>query len=234
MLFKLHLPSRYTHHTWRIVIALIAGVAVTSYLQNIFARYANNNLATKLAILAIAITLLLYPTYEVQSRSYRLGYVNGDFPQLYQFLQQQPKDIVVASISKQGDFIPSLAKRSVLVSREYSSPYHWDFYQPLRQRTKALIKAQYSQNPAEINNFIQKYNVDFWLLDKNAFTAEYLTDNSWLGQFKITIKNAVSTLKKSEKPITGYFSNELLSRKNLNKYTSIPFETRTEHFDIVS
>ena len=36
LLFRLHLPSRYTQHTWRIVIALTLGIVVADYVNNIF------------------------------------------------------------------------------------------------------------------------------------------------------------------------------------------------------
>ena len=207
LLFKLHLPSRYTQHTWRIAIALIVGIGVATYLQSILIKIPYSRKSLKLAVVAIAITLLLYPTYAVQSRPYRLGYENGDFPQLYQFLQQQPKDIMVASISDEGDFIPSLAQRSILVSREYSIPYHWDFYQPLRQKTQALVKAQYSQDRTEVKRFIEQYSIDFWLLDKDAFTPEYLLDNSWLKPFKLPIERAKSALKLGNKPVLAIKSD---------------------------
>ena len=150
--------------------------------------------------MAIAICLLLYPTYAVQSRPYRLGYVNGDNPELYQFLQQQPQDSLIATTSKEGDFIPSLAQRSILIAREYSIPYHWDFYQQIRLRTQDLIQAQYSEDPLEVNKFIQKYDFDFWLLDQNAFSEEYLSNNFWLKQFTTQTNKALSILKQEKTP----------------------------------
>lgn len=200
LLFKLHLPSRYTQHTWRIVIAINLGIIVALYLQNIWGKMTFLPQIMKSLILAITICLLLYPTYAVQSRPYRLGYVNGNASELYRFLQQQPKDSVIATISKEGDFIPSLAQRSVLVAREYSIPYHWDFYQQIRLRTQDLIQAQYSEDPSDVNQFIQKYNVDLWLLDQNAFAEEYLSENFWLKQFKTQTNRALFILKQDKKP----------------------------------
>lgn len=201
LLFKLHLPSRYSQHTWRIVIAVSLGIMVASYIKNIWSKVTYIPQITKPLILAIAICLLLYPTYAVQSRPYRLGYVNGNNPELYQFLQSQPQDSLIATISKEGDFIPSLAQRSVLVAREYSIPYHWDFYQQIRHRTQDLIEAQYSENTAEVNQFVQKYGVDFWLLDQNAFAEAYLSSNFWLKQFETQTNKAISTLQQEKSPL---------------------------------
>ena len=195
LLFKLHLPSRYSQHSWRIIIALVDGIAIAILLDRI------KDKIYKPLIMAIAICFLLYPTYAVQSYPYRLGYVNGNAPKLYQFLQQQPKDIMIATLSEEGDFIPSLAQRSVLVAAEYSIPYHWDYYQLIRQRTQDLIQAQYSLSQTELARFVQKYQIDLWLLDRDAFTTKYLADNLWLGQFQSETKNAVSLLQQGKKPV---------------------------------
>ncbi|MDJ0572025.1 MAG: hypothetical protein QNJ53_23670 [Pleurocapsa sp. MO_192.B19] len=201
LLFTLHLPARYSQHTWRIVIALANGITLAILLDKITHQITRYQKILQPLITAIAISVLLYPTYNVQSRPYRLGYVRGDTPELYQFLQQQPKDLLLASLSREADFIPSFAQRSVLVAKEYSIPYHLDYYQPIRQRTKDLIEAQYSLNQAEVNKFIQKYNIDLWLLDKDAFRVEYLSDNSWLEQFQPETNKAISNVKQTQESI---------------------------------
>ena len=194
-LFKLHLPSRYTQHTARIVIALVDGITLAIIIDKL------SQFKPKLRPLIVIIMLgaLLYPTYAVQSYPYRLGYVTGSSPKLYKFLQQQPKNVLIASLSSQADFIPSLAKRSVLVSQEYSIPYHWNYYQQVRQRAKDLIQAQYSYSQTEIEQFIDKYNVDLWLIDKDTFTTQYLENNSWLNQFQPETKKAIANLKQNDK-----------------------------------
>ena len=197
LLFKLHLPSRYTQHTARIVIAIVNGITLAIMIDKL------SQFKPKLRPLIVIITLgaLLYPTHAVQSYPYRLGYVTGNSPELYKFLQQQPKDVLIVSLGSEADFIPSLAKRSVLVSEEYSIPYHWDYYQQIRQRAKDLILAQYAYSQTEIEQFIDKYNVDLWLIDKDAFTTQYLESNSWLNQFQPETKKAIALLKQDNKSL---------------------------------
>ena len=79
-------------------------------------------------------------------------------------------------MSKEGDFIPSLAQRSVLTSREYSIPYHLDYYNPIRQRTKDLIQAQYSNSQTDLTQFVENISPILGI-DKNAFSVDYLEDN---------------------------------------------------------
>ncbi len=200
MLFRLHLPSRYAQHNWRILIALTTGITLAIVLHQLAQKITNLPNISQLLIMAIAITIVLYPTINVQSRPHRFSYVEGKATELYQFLQQQPQDVVIASLSAEADFIPTFAQRTVLVSKEYSIPYHWDYYQQIRQRTQDLIQAQYSSNPNELNKFIKKYQVNLWLLEESAFTVQYLRENSWFNQFQPQTKNAIEELQQAKKP----------------------------------
>ena len=203
LLFKLHLPSRYSQHTWRIIIALIDGITIAVVLDWLTRKIRRSLKIFQPLALGTTLVILLYPTYAAQSYPYRLGYVTGKAPELYRFLQQQPEDSLIATLSAEADFIPSLARRSVLTAREYSIPYHLDYYQPFSRRTKDLIKAQYSSSQAELDRFIQQYQIDLWLLDKNAFTIPYLQKNSWLKQFQPETDRAIASLQHKKPPIAS-------------------------------
>jgi hypothetical protein len=211
-LFKLHLPSRYSQHSLRILIALIDGITV-AILINSFRywfeqKFTQSQPLIKNFISVGLLSLLLYPTYAVQAYPYRLGYVEGKSVELYQFLQQQPKDFLIATLSSEADFIPTFAKRRVLVSQEYAIPYHLDYYQPIRQRVKDLIKAQYSKDLAEIQKFIDQYQIDLWLIDRNAFQADYLKNNTWLKQFQPEFNNAISIVQQKQELVLAKLGNE--------------------------
>ncbi|HHP7232695.1 MAG TPA: hypothetical protein ACFCUY_17790 [Xenococcaceae cyanobacterium] len=205
LLFQLHLPGRYTHHTMRIIVALLNGI-VLSIIFNSLARKINHDFKSatylsKTVALIILTCLLLVPTYAVQAYPHRLGYVTGNSPQFYQFLQQQPQDSVIASLSQEADFIPSFTGRSVLVAEEYAIPYHQGYYQKFRQRVETLITAQYSLEKTTLANFIRQYKINFWLLDSNAFEVAYLKNNPWLMQFQPATQAAIKTLQKQQQPL---------------------------------
>ena len=206
-LFKLHLPSRYSQHTWRIVIALVDGITIAIIIDKICSTIPRFK-TMRSSIVAIVLAALLYPTYAVQSYPYRLGYITGEAEELYQFLQQQPINTTIASLSSQADSIPSFAQRSVLVAPEYSIPYHWDYYQHIRQRAKDLIRVQYSSDPTDINDVIQKYQIDLWLIDRDAFDNLYLTNNPWLTQFQPEASRAISFLQSNEQSIIALRSDK--------------------------
>ena len=206
LLFHLHLPGRYTHHSLRLILALLNGLTLTivgqklgSCLKLFLPQNKKLQQVIKLCCFVVCLCGLLYPTYAAQSYPQRLGYVSGKAPELYSFLQQQPPSSLVATVSEEADFIPSLAQRSVLTAAEYSIPYHQGYYQPLRQKTQDLITAQYSSSPEVVTSFIQRYQPNFWLLDRDAFDIRYLAENLWLQQFSST-KEAIADLENHQTP----------------------------------
>ena len=203
-LFKLHLPGRYSQHSLRMILALLDGITIAIVWDNIsswskrqFNRYSQ---LLKPFSLILIISLLLYPTYAVQAYPYRLGYVEPETTAVYQFLQQQPKDSLIATLGREGDFIPSLAKRSTLVAAEYAIPYHYGYYQQIDRRIRDLITAQYSPDLDTVKQFINKYQLNFWLISKNAWTIDYLKNNPWLMQFQPEVAKAMENIKTNQQP----------------------------------
>ncbi len=193
VLFKLYLPSRYMQHSLRIMMALMAGIVLIASLDAVFhacqqARLhrLNRRLLTLGATALLGVALVWQP-FALQLMNYSVlqfnSYTIGKEPLLYQFIAQQRKDSLVASLSEEADNLPIYAKRSILIGSEFSNPYHMGYYRQFRQRLEDLIRAQYSLDWREVETFIQKYGVDFWLLDRAAFTPEYFANNPLLSQF---------------------------------------------------
>jgi hypothetical protein len=187
LLFKLHLPSRYTMHSLLVVLAIAAGIAIVILLERLmqWAKLVSGRSRCwaigGVALLGIALTIYPFFTGFPYTK-----YKRGEAPELYAFLANQPKETLVASLSPEADNIPSFAKRSVLVSDMYAIPYHVGYYREIHQRTETLIEAQYSPDLAQAQMLIQKYGIDFWLIDTDAFTPAYLTRSNWLMQYPAT------------------------------------------------
>ena len=214
VLFKLHLPSRYTGHSFRIVLSVAAGIVLTSILDALWRKVKIGQNSFKIGIIgqkivsgflaaAIAIAIVFYPSFvkEFPDNSYKIGNAQA----LYQFFQQQPKDIMIASLVLEADNLPTFTKRSILVSREYAIPYHLGYYRPYRQRVIDLITAQYSTDIEVVKEFIRKYNITFWLLDEGSFIADYVHDNNWIRQHEPTAQEAIASLRQGNIPaLMGY------------------------------
>jgi len=188
LLFKLYLPSRFTNLSLRVVMALAAGMVTAIVWDKIWR--AKKWLPLGWLLLGL---LLLYP--HLDSSFPRTSYRVIKDPTIYEFFQQQPKDILIASLSDAANNIPTFSGRKILVSREYGISYHQAYVQEFRQRATNLIAAQYTPDLTTVQNFIRKYGVDFWLLDRNAFTPEYLAENTWLQQYQPVAGEAVATLQ---------------------------------------
>ena len=200
LLFKLYLPSRYTQYSIRIFMALSAAITLIILIDAIL-LWAEQKLPSQLpSFLAITFTLVViltifsYPLllklkhFPIPSTT---SYITGNYSNLYKFLSQQPKDILIASLTNEANNIPIFAKRSVLTAREYSIPYHTGYYSQIQQRTIDLINAQYASDIQQVKKFIQKYRIDLWLLDRNYLFTPYkeIDNNSissterWIRQF---------------------------------------------------
>jgi hypothetical protein len=202
LLFKLHRPSVYTSYTFKIAIALAAGIAIALLLDNIL-RWARQPslLRQSLALASVGIfaaaTILFPATWGDFPKT---NYIVGRYPSLYQFLAEQPKDILVASLSEEANNLPTFAQRSVFVSWEHSFPYQVGYDEIIRPRVMDLIRAQYSRDLDEVRNFINEYGIDFLLVDSVAFTSDYLSNNSWFKQWKTLAQEIEQTLEAEETP----------------------------------
>lgn len=188
LLFKLYLPSRFTNVSLRVVMALAAGMVMAI----IWDKVSQSRKWQPLGWLLVGL-LLLYP--HLDSSFPRTSYRVVKDPTIYEFFQGQPKDILIASLSDTANNIPTFSARKILVSREYGISYHQAYVQEFRQRATDLITAQYAPDLTTVQNFIRKYGVDFWLLDRNAFTPEYLAGNTWLQQYQPAAGEALATLQ---------------------------------------
>ena len=195
-LFRLHLPSRYTAHSLRIVIAIATGISITiilDYLLKVFETKFKPFLGRILTIaLILAIALLTYSSFLDNSSP--TGYKIGGYPELYEFFAQQPTTTVIASLTKEADNLPTFTKRSVLVSREYAIPYQLGYYKPFSEKVRALITAQYSQDLAVVQKFIRDYQISHWLIEEASFDLESVEKNRWLKQYQPEHKTALANL----------------------------------------
>ncbi|ELS02873.1 hypothetical protein Xen7305DRAFT_00025910 [Xenococcus sp. PCC 7305] len=211
VLFKLHLPSRYTGYSFRIILVIAAGIVLTAILdvlwrelQRVTPGNAMNiwiigkKLLVGLLGLAIAIAILFYPGLEENfpNTQYRTGSATA----LYEFFQQQPKDIMIASLVREADNLPTFSQRSVLVSGEYAIPYHMGYYRLFRQRAVDLITAQYSSDIELVREFVRQYKISFWLLESASFNPDAVHGNKWLRQHKPVTQNVIASLRQGNIP----------------------------------
>ncbi|RZM82079.1 hypothetical protein [Leptolyngbya iicbica] len=224
LLFELHLPSRYTSHTIRVVLVLAAGMVWVFLFEALFKwgdRWVRSSTASGRShpsgqlkrLLGQSLPLLFVAAFFIATFFYyplflnnypKTAYYNlADSSELYEFFQQQPKDSLIASLSNEASNLPSFAGRSILVSEEHGLAYHTEYYRQFRQRVIDLLNAQYTTDPAVVAAFIQQYGVDFWLLDHHAFAPTYVSDSQWMRQFQPAADQATEHVAQGQVPIVS-------------------------------
>jgi hypothetical protein len=172
LLFKLHLPGRYSQWPVRLLIVTAAAIALgrmwDAAQQARFARVA-------IVIGAAVLGILPHLSNDLPNHSY----VRGKPRELFEFLRAQPKEAVIASLGAEAGAIPVFAQRSVLASAEHAIPYHVGYYRELRQRGVDLLHAHLTSDPTELREFIEKYGVDFFIIARQPLTVRELNGRQW-------------------------------------------------------
>ncbi len=210
VLFRLHLPNRYTKHSFRMVIAVAGAIALMVILDAIL-RWASQRSdalrlprsTRQLAALGAALLLLtaLFSYPWLLRRFPAPDYVIAQPTEVFEFFAAQPKDILVASLSDQANNIPSMSQRSVLASSEIANPYHLGYYRQIWTRQLDLMRAQYSPDEQEIQTIIQTYGIDFFLVDAAAFTPDYIEGDRWLRETQPVAAAAMARMAQGIKPL---------------------------------
>ncbi len=208
LLFQLHLPARYTDHSLRLITAIAAAIFLTAVFDAVMRiswRSPTPNYPPSLrhpwlawgTTLLITALLIAYPA--VVNDFPLTKYKTGNTPKIYEFFQQQPRGTLVASVVEEVNNLPVFAQTSILIGREYGIPYHVGYYSEFRHRALALISAQYTPSLTQLQGFIQAYGIDFWLVDQDAFSADYITD-IWIRQYQADLTTPLATLKAGRTP----------------------------------
>ncbi|MEL6334686.1 MAG: hypothetical protein AAFQ76_19105, partial [Cyanobacteria bacterium J06626_26] len=145
--------------------------------------------------LAVGFTTITVGYPSLLNSFLNVVYVNSDRTALYAYLQQQPRDIRIASLAKEAENIPAFTGRSVLVSPGHSLAYHQGYYAQIRPRILDLMAAQYSPDLAQLQTVIIAHNIDFWLIDESSFNPEAVP-KQWFRQFKPELTTAIEQLQK--------------------------------------
>ena len=196
LLFRLHLPSRYSRHSIKVIFAIAAAMVLVALLDVGLRQLNRPNLGQQgVALLLVAGFTLVTVGYPNLLNSFlNVVYVNSNRTALYGYLQQQPRDIRIASLAKEAENIPAFTGRSVLVSPGHSLAYHQGYYDQIRPRILDLMAAQYSPDLAQLQATITAYGIDFWLIDGDSYNLDTLP-RQWLRQFDPELTAAMAQLQ---------------------------------------
>lgn len=199
LLFELHLPSRYSRFSARVVLAAASAATWTilgDALLRRLPRRGPGRMAVLLAAAAAATAFILTPFFQRPGGSY----VAGESPALYRYLAAQPKDALVATLSPEADNLPTFARRSVTAGPLFAIPYQLGYYEPFRRRVLDLLRAEYAEDPRVLREYIRASGVDFILLDRWSFRPRWLLRDSWVRQYRPLVEELASRMERGERP----------------------------------
>jgi hypothetical protein len=207
LLFRLYLPNRYTQSTTRVLMILLAGGVVLALIDAALCRAEKRRkrggrtgeLATLGSVAVLLAVMagypLLLPTFPTVS------YVKGVTPGLYHFFDLQPATIRIASLSDEADNLPTFCQRSIIIGAECAVPFHPGYYLPLRDRGLQIARAQYSAYPGVLQKCLSDQQIDFWLLDRKAFSRRYWRKSRLLRQLRLSVADQTLGVAQGATPI---------------------------------
>jgi hypothetical protein len=182
----LYLPSRYVQWSLPLVFSVAAGLALAILCHEAAARLRPGRPAP----LAAALALLFAGGVALYPAEYRGAFQPDRHPAITAYLRDQPKDVLVAGVPHDADWVPAMTGRRVLVAHEYALAYHLGYYREVRQRMDDLIDAYYDEGTKRLAGLVERYGVDFFLVDHSAFDAS-TAGRAWAGRefapFHLTI-----------------------------------------------
>jgi hypothetical protein len=195
VLFRLHLPSRYAHHNFKLLMAIAAAIAITLWVDGLW-RWAKRGVIKRgrnivmvnvlcraggrLLGMAMILSVAASPLWLTDA--FHPAYQTGSAPEVYAFLRSTPIDKTIAGIDGEINNLPSFSQRSIIFGFEYAIPYQLGYYQPLKQRGVETISTFFSADRQRVADFVKRYNLGFWLVRRSSFQADAIRNDKRLGQ----------------------------------------------------
>jgi len=185
LLFRLHLPSRYAHHNLKLLMSIASAIFVTICLEALWRGLTRSRRLTVWGVVggvfgvALLVSVAGSPLWLYDN--VRQAYRTGRQPELYAFLQTTPIDNKIAGIDGEINNLPTFTQRSIVFGFEYAIPYHQGYYLPLKQRGIDTIAAFYSPDRQRVAEFVERYDLGYWLVRRSSFNAEAIREDDRLG-----------------------------------------------------
>lgn len=213
---KLYLPYRYQTYTIPIFLLVFVGTNIRQTgdlgLDHIRRRF-NLQLSRSATLIVPAIFLIGF-SLAIHRNYPWSGAARCPFPDLIQYLETVPKDALIAGHPMDMDWVPTFAKRKVLVNEELAVPWQGKYYEEIRRRTEDLFEAYYSTSPEQIRLLKEKYGVEYLVVNRMDYVR--VNDATLRGRTMFVNTAQVISLSKEDWA-------RMLSIPNFNMYPYEPF-----------
>lgn len=210
VLLRLYFPSRYTYHSFRIILPLSAAIVLLLLLDKAWrtlqakreqVSFSQRDWLVMLLAGGVAVIVTFVPLFPPLILAFQ-NWKTAEAPALHQFLAAQSKSDLLASLAEDAESVPAFALRSTLVGGEFAIAHHPRYYQQIQQRAIDLIQLQYSPDPQVVQQVIQRYGIDWIWIEADAFQPNYLKQKDWLihSSFQAVTLDAIHTLEQGQRP----------------------------------
>lgn len=167
-LFYLYVPERYLQLSIPVLYTFLLAGLLDVILRVISKVKTSDTLKTGFLITPLVLITLLF------SWLWDENLLNPGIEMLTvcNYLKHTPKSTLIATTPGLADNIPLYARRSVLVSQEAYIPFHQGYFREMKMRLKDFLVAYYSTTPAPLIQFIQKYKVDYMMVNLQDYSLE--------------------------------------------------------------
>jgi hypothetical protein len=203
LLFRLHNPSRYVLYTFPLAAMLVIAANFQDTLATLYERWpalfrCSLKLKKHRGLGWVAIGCMALVFVYAQNRYFVVQHplqirVGGAAMRLYRYLQNLPKDVLIAGHPAEMDNIPLLSRRKVLVNKELSLPYYTKYYAEIRRRIRDSLAAYYAAREQQVRRFVRRYGVHYILVNKRHFTPQFLRGPIYYEPFNSIMKKRLAT-----------------------------------------
>ncbi len=170
LLLKLFIPSRYLEYSTILAYSLLIGLCLSPLLRK---------LGRPAAILMLVVCVLLS---GVRLHNESLQDYSQD-ASLFAAVRDTPKNALFAGHPDTMDNVLAFGQRKVFCSYELTHPWSKGLWKKLEPRLNDLFAAYYSHDFSTVRSFVQKYKIDFFVVDQRQFSKDYLEPSRRLMPF---------------------------------------------------
>lgn len=174
--FLLYIPERYIASTLPLFLLLFSSVLFGNIVEKLRVKKYKSFL---FIIFILAITIGFVPQMIIR------GHLNSDsagcneYKDLYIFLSNLDKDVLVADHPRTSDCTLFYSKRKVFISEELTFPFYKKYYEQMKKRTFDYFDMYYSNSKDTVLNFCTDNNIDFIVIYNEHFSKKYLDNNNF-------------------------------------------------------
>jgi hypothetical protein len=164
-LFIFYVPYRYIQYTLPFALVFFIGSALYLLEQRLYSLQPAKQVQVAVSVLLVIASVgSACWTWKPD-----LIKVYSDQRALYGYLGTVEKNAVISAPYTIASNIPAFSRRSVLVDREVTIPFHVQYYQEMRTRLQDSMNAYYATEPGPVLHFLRTHHPDYVVLNQRDF-----------------------------------------------------------------